>query len=800
MNRKISNVFLHAVAAAALLLSFAHAAQAQQQTIVLEDGTSNYDLAGRVMVLEDKSRSLTPAEVLSGAADARFSAPPNSELNYSFSRSAYWVRFTLENRASHIAMWILVIPYPVIDSAVLYCRSGTGGIIEIKNGDSLPFRDRPIASNNLAYVVPQKTGETQTYYLKVTSNNSIVIPMEIMSAREFAKRSSTEQMIMGFYYGLLFIMMLYSFLMFIALRDLSYLLYSALTSCAIIYFMSLHGHTYIFLWPDSPDWGDLAPVMFMMLSGLFLLLFVRRYFDIARHSRFLDGGVKLLIGLISAVIIASFFIERILTNSLASVFTASALVVSFAGGIILMKKKVRRAKAFTITWMIFLAGALMHAMRGFSILTNYRGILGFMEVSYAVAQLFFFMSIVYMIDREKEERLAVQEALLEKMKLIEESEERFGRRLQSDRMKSIAVFAGGIAHDFNNLLTAIIGNISIVRNLDGVPGQVTDFLADAEKASLQAKNLTAQLLSFTRGGEPVRQVVPMSGILADVVNLSLSGTNVRGKLDIEDGLWCALANEGQVHQALQNLVLNARESMPDGGIITIKARNVTIADSNEFNLAPGPYLRISVLDHGVGIPSDRLGEIFFPYYTTKKTGSGLGLAVCYSVVNRHGGHIGVRSIPGEGSEFTIYLPAGTGASQEKVAPAAAVEVEGKRVLIMDDEEMVLDIGERMLEKLGIPVTRARTGEEAIALFRESMNGGHAFDAVILDLTVRGGMGGGEAVARILELDPGARVIASSGYATDPIMANYREYGFSGVLPKPYRFNELKEVLSCLFCV
>ena len=160
----------------------------------------------------------------------------------------------------------------------------------------------------------------------------------------------------------------------------------------------------------------------------------------------------------------------------------------------------------------------------------------------------------------------------------------------------------------------------------------------------------------------------------------------------------------------------------------------------------------------------------------------------------------MRSIPGEGSEFTIYLPAGTGASQEKVAPAAAVEVEGKRVLIMDDEEMVLDIGERMLEKLGIPVTRARTGEEAIALFRESMNGGHAFDAVILDLTVRGGMGGGEAVARILELDPGARVIASSGYATDPIMANYREYGFSGVLPKPYRFNELKEVLSCLFCV
>jgi signal transduction histidine kinase/CheY-like chemotaxis protein len=781
-----------------VLLAFMQAAQARENVIVLEDGKFSYDLAGRVLVLVDKDRSLRPSDMFSGAADERFITPQNRELNYSFSRSAYWVRFTVENRARHVERWVLKIPYPVIDSAVLYCRDETGGIVEMKNGDSLPFHERPIASNNLAYLLTQKAGSTQTYYLKVTSNNSIVIPMEILSAREFARKSSTEQLVLGFYYGLLFIMVLYSLMLFISVKDPSYLLYSALTSCMIIYFMSLHGHTYVFLWPDSPAWGDLAPVLFMGSGGLFLLLFVRRYFDISRYGRPLDTVIKVIFILLSGVIAASFVMDRIVTNIVMSICVVAALIVSFTAGIILMTKKVRHAKAFTITWMIFIIGALLHALRGFSILTNYRGILGFTEVSYAVAQLFFTMSIVYRIDSEKEEKLAAQAALLEKMKLIDESEEEFGRRLKSDRMKSISVFAGGIAHDFNNLLTAILGNISITKSLAGVPEQAHRFLSDAEKASLQAKNLTAQLLSFTRGGEPVRQIVAIAGMLADIAKLSLSGTNVRGEFDIADGLWGALVNEGQVHQAIQNLVLNARESMPAGGTVEICARNMTVETPNEFGLCPGPYVCISVRDHGIGIPADKLGEIFFPYFTTKKTGSGLGLAVCYSVVNRHGGHIGVRSAPGEGSEFTVYLPAGMVVAEEKSAPAAEVMLDGRSVLIMDDEGMVLDIGERMLVKLGLEVTRARNGEEAIRHYLDSLANGHAFDAVILDLTVRGGMGGGETVGRLLEIDPGARVIASSGYATDPIMANFAEYGFAGVLPKPYRFDEMQEVMSRIF--
>ena len=238
--------------------------------------------------------------------------------------------------------------------------------------------------------------------------------------------------------------------------------------------------------------------------------------------------------------------------------------------------------------------------------------------------------------------------------------------------------------------------------------------------------------------------------------------------------------------------------MPGGGTVEICARNMSVETPNEFGLSPGPYVCISVRDNGIGIPADKLGEIFFPYFTTKKTGSGLGLAVCYSVVNRHGGHIGVRSAPGEGSEFTVYLPAGTGVVEEKPAPAAEVTLNGRSILIMDDEEMVLDIGERMLVKLGLAVTRARNGEEAISHYRDSLANGHAFDTVILDLTVRGGMGGRETVGRLLEIDPGARVIASSGYATDPIMANFTEYGFTDVLPKPYRFDEMQEVMSRIF--
>lgn len=363
--------------------------------------------------------------------------------------------------------------------------------------------------------------------------------------------------------------------------------------------------------------------------------------------------------------------------------------------------------------------------------------------------------------------------------------------LKTQKLDSVGVLAGGIAHDFNNLLTAILGNIDIAK-LHTTPGEkVHGRLSEAEKATLRARDLTQQLLTFARGGAPVRKTISVGELIRESASFTLRGSDVCAEFFISDDLRDVDIDEGQISQVIQNLVINADQAMPSGGIITIRAENVTIPGDEDHPLKDGDYVKISITDRGAGISQEHMGKIFDPYFTTKQKGSGLGLATSYFIIKNHDGHIAVSSREGEGATFYLYLPA---TARKGRVPGRNEEDpirRGKgRVLIMDDEEAVLEIASDMLEHIGYETGFARNGEEAVRDYVKAWEAGAPFDAVIMDLTIPGGMGGKEAVKRILAVDPDAKVIVSSGYSNDPVMANYLSYGFKGVVVKPYKTRDL----------
>jgi len=369
-------------------------------------------------------------------------------------------------------------------------------------------------------------------------------------------------------------------------------------------------------------------------------------------------------------------------------------------------------------------------------------------------------------------------------------------QLTAQKLESLSLLAGGIAHDFNNLLAGVLGNISLARLELSDARQADESLRNAEQALLRARDLTQQLLTFARGGAPIRRLADVGRLVRESAGFASHGSPCACVFEIAADLWPSEIDEGQLSQVVQNIVINAVQAMPGGGQVTVRAVNRRLAGGNRHALPAGPYLEISISDEGTGIQEDLLRRIFDPYFTTKQTGSGLGLATSYSIIRSHRGYLSAESAPGRGSTFTFLIPAEPDRELPRMAPQdREVSARGKRVLVMDDQEMVRSVALRMLTGMGFSAVGAASGQEAVSLFAEALRGHEPFEVVILDLTVIGGMGGREALSRILSLDPSARVIVSSGYSNDPVLADHRRYGALGVLPKPYRLQELKKAMS-----
>ncbi len=366
------------------------------------------------------------------------------------------------------------------------------------------------------------------------------------------------------------------------------------------------------------------------------------------------------------------------------------------------------------------------------------------------------------------------------------------------KLESIGILAGGIAHDFNNILSAILGNIELAGYRTAEDSKTAALLDSAQKATLRAAKLTDQLLTFSKGGDPVRKITSLPDIIKSSAEFILYDTTITCNFIFPDRLWQVDADSSQISQVIQNIILNARQALPENGEINIKCCNIKDAAGELFlSVDTGEFVRITIKDYGIGIPKELKDKIFDPYFTTKQEGSGLGLAICHSIVNKHNGFLTVDSTPDQGTTFAIYLPAVTDAESQRLTPKPNSPPRSARIMVMDDEEMLRNLLKSQLKALGHKPLLVKNGQQAIDRYQRHQENDDPIDVVIMDLTIPGAMGGREAARNLLKIDPTAKLIVASGYSNDPVMANFKKYGFQAAVTKPFDLKELSSTITAL---
>jgi len=368
-------------------------------------------------------------------------------------------------------------------------------------------------------------------------------------------------------------------------------------------------------------------------------------------------------------------------------------------------------------------------------------------------------------------------------------------RSRAQKLESIGILAGGIAHDFNNILTAVLGNISLAKSGLNESDKLYLSLESAENATTQAKKLTNQLLTFSTGGAPFREAANIFEIVKETADFTMRGSKSKCKIEKQNDLWAVDVDPGQMHQVVQNIIINSDEAMPDGGIIKIQLENIHVSEAVSIPLSMGKYVKLRFSDEGIGINKELLQKVFDPFFTTKQRGSGIGLATVFSIIKKHEGHIDIDSVLGKGTTIEIYLPASEKAPEPKIKDnSESGSFNGEKILILDDEKLVIEIAEEILTHLGCKVMITRDGNDTIREYLNAMAMNDLYSILILDLTIPGGKGGKDVIKELLKYDPNVRAIVSSGYSNDPIMSEYEKHGFKAVLPKPYTIESVNKIL------
>ena len=370
---------------------------------------------------------------------------------------------------------------------------------------------------------------------------------------------------------------------------------------------------------------------------------------------------------------------------------------------------------------------------------------------------------------------------------------------KAQKLESIGILGGGIAHDFNNFLTGIIGNISLAKLKADPKDEIYEILSESEKAAHSAKSLTQQLLTFSKGGVPIREKTDIKGLVKESANFAIIGSNIDCEFDFQDNLWEVIIDKAQMSQVVNNIIINAIEATPEEGTIIIKAENSEVGEKAKIPLKQGKYVKITFKDSGIGIPYENIHKIFDPFFTTKESGSGLGLATVFSIIKKHKGFIHTESEEGKGTSFYIYLPALEESiiETEKKGTKENIQKSSGKVLIMDDKSFIRKSAERALNLYGYDVSGAETGEKALILYKEALNEKNPYDVVILDLTVPGAMGGLKTLKELRKITPDVKAIVSSGYSDDPVMSDHEKFGFNAIIKKPYEYHELAETVKKL---
>jgi len=364
-------------------------------------------------------------------------------------------------------------------------------------------------------------------------------------------------------------------------------------------------------------------------------------------------------------------------------------------------------------------------------------------------------------------------------------------------LENIGVLAGGLAHDFNNMLTGVFGNISLAKMKLSIDHPGYEHLIRAEKAMDRAKRLTGQLLTFSKGGEPHKEEVGLTRLIKEMVTFDLTGSNVKPSFNFSENISDVYVDKGQIQQVISNLVINADQAMPDGGLIYIAVEKIDMTKKSLQIIMPGSYIRVKIQDEGQGMDRNVYEKIFDPYFTTKSDGSGLGLTTVFSIIKKHDGHITVNSEPGKGTTIYVYLPYNESLEKEEQLKTEdeLLTADNINILVMDDDEDILSLVTSILEINNYSVTTALDGEQMLQKYQQSNSDSKPFDLVIMDLTIPGGMGGKEAIVELLKFDDKAKCVVSSGYAEDSIMANFLDYGFKAAISKPYVLDELNRILQ-----